>query len=140
MHRWITKFGDCIELSIIISCAAFTSGESSCSYKGRQPTILIHYYLYHSTFPILFWNSTKIENHFRNYLEYKYSNLYHTRTKTFATRNKECMGIIHHTIFKQRSQTISIYGSPLYRAYTTFISYLKIPAQCSSLSFHRRSK
>ena len=121
-------------------CSIYFLVESSCSYKGRQPTILIHYYLYHSTFPILFQNSTEIENHFRNYLVYKYSNLYPTRTKTFATRNKECMGFEHHTFFKQRSQTISMYHSPLYRTYTTFISYLKIPAQCSSLSFHRRSK
>lgn len=121
-------------------CSIYFLVESSCSYKGRQPTILIHYYLYHSTFPILFQNSTEIENHFRNYLVYKYSNLYPTRTKTFATRNKECMGFEHHTFFKQRSQTISMYRSPLYRTYTTFISYLKIPAQCFSISFHRRSK
>lgn len=121
-------------------CSIYFLVESSCSYKGRQPTILIHYYLYHSTFPILFQNSTEIENHFRNYLVYKYSNLYPTRTKTFATRNKECMSFEHHTFFKQRSQTISMYRSPLYRTYTTFISYLKIPAQCFSISFHRRSK
>ena len=35
------------------------------------------------------------------------------------------MGFEHHTFFKQRSQTISMYRSPLYRTYTTFISYLK---------------